>query len=498
VGPDSIRRAVITTRAQAADLTDLDADVVAVGVFKGGIDAPGAAQLLDLLGLDAFPVTPAFRGDVGQTLLLAAPGHRFGAVLLVGLGRMDEVSPARLRRVAGDVARATPRAARLATTLALVHPSRAAVEAVAEGLALGAHVDQRHRSAPAEAPDREAVLLVPSSLLADARAAVDRAGVVAEAVAWARDLVNTPPGELTPAAMAAEVAQRMPDEVAVSIRDEAWLAEQGCGGLLGVGRGSAAPPRLVELSYEPEQPLAHVVLAGKGITFDTGGLNLKPGPGMAAMKCDMAGAAAVAAALSALPALGSRIRVTGLLALAENAIGGDAQRPGDVLRTFDGTTVEVVHTDAEGRLVLADALGYGASLGPDAMVDLATLTGGCVTALGPHIAGVMGSDQQLVDDLLAAAAEAGEDAWPLPLPDDYDAWLESPVADLDNLGRDQGAQPLLGGLFLRRFTAGIPWAHVDMAGPAFLSKADARGHTPAGGTGWGVATLLAFVQRHSP
>jgi leucyl aminopeptidase len=240
-----------------------------------------------------------------------------------------------------------------------------------------------------------------------------------------------------------------------------------------------------------------VVLVGKGITFDTGGMNLKPGEGMPAMKGDMAGAAAVAGAMLAIAALGSRIKVTGLMALAENAIGGDAQRPSDVITTFDGTTVEVLHTDAEGRLVLADALGYGVSMSPDAMIDLATLTGACTVALGPWIAGLMGSDDDLVADVQAAAADAGEDVWHLPLPDDLDHWLESPVADIDNIGRDKGAGALIAGLFLRRFTADVPWVHLDIAGPAFLGPDDVRGHTPRGGTGFGVATLVSFVQRHS-
>jgi leucyl aminopeptidase len=489
---------VLTISAQAADLDALDVDLVAVGVFKGGIEGPGTAQVLARLGLDGFPVTPAFRGDVGQTLLLAAPGQRFGAVLLVGLGRMDGLSPAVLRRAAGDVARATPTVPRLATTLAEVHPTRAAIEAVAEGLALGAHTDTRFKSAPDPAPQREGILVVPPSLLTEGQAAIERARIVAEAVAFARDLVNTPPGHARPADLAAAVADGMPPDVTVAVHDETWLADHGCGGLLGVGRGSQAPPRLVELTYTPANPLAHVVLCGKGITFDTGGLNLKPGPSMVTMKSDMGGAAAVAGALSAVAALGSRITVTGLLALAENAIGGDAQRPSDVITTFDGTTVEVVHTDAEGRLVLADALGYGASLEPDAMIDLATLTGACISALGPWTAGLMGNDPDLIDDVRAAADDAGEDVWPLPLPDELEHWLASPVADIDNLGRDQGgAGALVAGLFLRRFAGDVPWAHLDIAGPAFLGPQDVRGHTPRGGTGFGVATLLAFVQRHS-
>ncbi len=488
---------MITISAVSADLSTLDADVVAVGVFKGGIEGPGTVEVLSLLGLDDFPVTPSFRGDVGQTLLLTAPGCSFGAVLLVGLGRVDGVSPAVLRRAAGDAARSTPKAARLATTLAEVHPTRAAIEAVAEGLILGSYADARFKSDQTPAPQREGVLLLPSSLLSEAGAAIERATVTADAVAFARDLVNTPPGNALPLDVAEATRDRMPGTVSVQVHDVEWLEANNCGGLLGVGQGSAAPPCLVELSYSPDNPLAHVVIVGKGITFDTGGMNLKPGDGMPAMKSDMAGAAAVAATLDAVGRLGSRVKVTGLMAMAENAIGSNAQRPSDVVTMFDGTTVEVLHTDAEGRLVLADALAYGVSMQPDAMVDLATLTGAAVVALGPWIGGLMGNDPAMIASVGAAADEAGEPLWHLPLPDDLDAWLESPVADIDNLGREKGAGALVAGLFLRRFVGDVPWVHLDIAGPAFLGPQDVRGHQPQGGTGFGVTTMLSFLQRHT-
>ncbi|MGI9018902.1 MAG: leucyl aminopeptidase [Euzebya sp.] len=488
---------MITISALALDLSALDVDVVAVGVFKGGIEGPGTAEVLGLLGLDDFPVTPTFRGDLGQTLRLGAPGQRFRSVLLVGLGRMDQVSPALLRRAAGDVTRACPKATRIATTLAEVHPTAAAIEAVADGLALGAYTFTRFKSDPDPDTTREAILLLPSSLLSEARQAIERSAVTSRAVWLARDLVNTPARQATPAHIAQVISDHMPAQVEVSVHDEEWLARNGCGGLLGVGRESASPPRLVELTYRPANPVAHVVLAGKGITFDTGGLNLKPGVGMMTMKGDMGGAAAVGAAMAALAELGGRITVTGLLALAENSFGGDAQRPSDIITTFDGTTVEVAHTDAEGRLVLADALGYAVSLKPDAIVDIATLTGASVAALGPWMAAVMGNDQDLIDNITAAADAAGEPVWQLPLFDDLDPWLESSVADIDNIGRETGAGAVVAGLFLQRFVADVPWAHLDIAGPAFLGKQDVRGHQPEGGTGFGVATLVSYVQRHS-
>jgi leucyl aminopeptidase len=239
-----------------------------------------------------------------------------------------------------------------------------------------------------------------------------------------------------------------------------------------------------------------VVLVGKGITFDTGGISLKPSAAMSTMKSDMSGAAAVLAAMTALPALGVRARVTGLLALAENMPGGNAIRVSDVLVHRGGTTVEVMNTDAEGRLVMADALAYGAESSPDVMIDLATLTGAQIVALGPAIAGLMGSDDGLVAQLEQAAEQAGERVWHLPLPEEYADHLRSEVADLRNIGRPGQAGTLVAGLFLKEFTAGIPWAHLDIAGPAFSEDGDGF-YTAKGGTGVGVRTLVAFLQNFS-
>jgi len=489
---------VLTLSADTADPRELRADLVAVPVFKGGIDGPGVQLVLSALGLDAFPVTPDFRGEIGQSLLLAAPGIAASGVLLVGLGRLDEVDAARLREAAGVAARAGAGVARIATTLAQVDPSRASLEAVAEGFALGAHREQRYRRRDADATRlAEVVVLVPSSQLTDARAALAHATITARATLAARDLVNLPPDDKRPPELARLIGELAGPACAVRVRDEADLAREGFGALLAVGRGSSAPPRLVELTYRPEDPLGSVVLAGKGITFDTGGLDLKRGGSLPLMKSDMAGAAAVAAACSALADLGIRLEVTGLCPLAENMPGADAQRPSDVLETYGGTTVEVLDTDAEGRLVLADALQYGAGLGPDAMIDLATLTGSAVSALGPYAAAVMGSDETLVGDLRQAASVAGEDLWPLPLWPSLERFLDTPVADLSNTGDDHGAGAIMGGLFLRRFTADLPWAHLDIAGPAFLEPELATGHLPAGATGFGVRTLLAYLERRA-
>jgi leucyl aminopeptidase len=488
---------VVKVAAAAEDPRQVRADLVVVPVFKGGIDGPGAGLVLDALGLDTFPVTPAFRGDIGQHLLLTAPGLTAGGVLLIGLGRMDETDHERLRRAAGVAAKAARRVRKVATTLAEVHAGGAAVEAVTEGFLLGLHEDRRFRSdTDNDAPRlREVVVLVPATRLPEARLAIRRAEVYAGATAAGRDLVNLPPDRKRPAELAGLVAEMTAGACDVDVRDETWLADHAFGGIVGVGQGSAAPPRLVELRYRPANPMGHVVLCGKGITFDTGGLSLKRGRGMEHMKSDMAGAAAVAAACSALSELGVRLDVTGLLALAENMPSGEAQRPGDVLRIHNGMTVEVVDTDAEGRLVLADALAYAAAMVPDAIVDVATLTGSAIGAVGQYAAALMGNDEDLVETLRRAAAVAGEDVWPLPLWSRLERLFDSPVADLNNTGDGCGAGAITAGLFLRRFVGEVPWAHLDIAGPAFLPADLAEGYFRPGGTGFGVRTLLAWLER---
>jgi leucyl aminopeptidase len=489
---------VLTVTASAEDPLRIATDLLVVPVFKGGIDGPGAGAVLAALGLDAWPVTPQFRGDIGQQLLLSTPGLPARGVLLVGLGRMDATNNERLRRAAGVAARAARHAPRVATTLSQVHAGPAAVEAVAEGFALGAYSDRRHLGQHAQPPPsslRDVVVLTPSSQLAEARQALVRAERYASATISARDLVNLPPGEKRPADLAEAIGALVAGSCEVESLDAAALRAEGFGGLLAVGRGSSAEPRLLRLRYRPATPLGHVALVGKGITFDSGGLNLKRGTGMEWMKADMAGAAAIAGACSVLGDLGVRLEVTALLALAENMPGRDAQRPDDVIRIHGGTTVEVRDTDAEGRLVLADALHAAAQLAPDAIVDLATLTGSSLHAVGRLAAAAMGNDAELLASLLRAAGVVGESLWELPLWDDLDHLLDSPVADLNNTGDGANGGAIMGGLFLRRFVADVPWAHLDIAGPSFRPIELAGGYSPPGGTGYGVRTLLAWLER---
>jgi leucyl aminopeptidase len=332
---------------------------------------------------------------------------------------------------------------------------------------------------------------------ADHSAAVDRAVTIAGAVALARDLTNTPSAQKSPEWLAGEAA-RVADQA--GLRSRIWtdgdLAAAGFGGILAVGSGSTRPPRLIELSYTPAGWDTHVALVGKGITFDSGGLSLKPNDGMKLMKTDMAGGAAVIAVMSALASLGVRARVTGLVAAAENMPSGSAYRPGDVITQYGGRTVEVLNTDAEGRLVLADAIAYAdAALDPAVIVGIATLTGAARVALGTSIGALYSTDDDVAAALLAAGQATGDRLWRMPLPADYLDALDSPVADLAHMARSgtagADAGSIAAALFLREFTGGRPWAHLDVAGAARATSDD--GEITKGGTGFGTRLLLAWL-----
>ena len=463
------------------------------------------------------PVTAAVLGRLGTDLAgLAGPAGRFSgkrddglvgpgygalaapAVLLVGVGPDAERTAETLRRAAAVAVAAAGRAATLAVALhraglpAADGADGAALAAVAEGTALAAYRFQRHKSAPD--PDlAEATLLVDGDRsLAAAEPVLRRAEVAARATLVARDLVNEPASRINPATLAAE-AVRLARAAGLEHRVLAGpaLRRGRFGAVLAVGGGSATGPRLVELRYRPRGARRHVALVGKGVTFDSGGLDLKRGAGMDGMKDDMAGAAAILAAITAAAELALPTAVTAILPLVENMPGASAMRPGDVVTARNGVTVEVTNTDAEGRLILADGLALAAEAGPDAILDLATLTGSVVYGLGLGCTGVFGNTPALTAEVLAAAARAGELACELPLIEDYRRFLDSEVADLLNATNEPG-DSVQAALFLREFVAGTPWAHLDIAGPA--TAKEARYYQPKGASGWGVRTLLAFLE----
>jgi leucyl aminopeptidase len=455
-------------------------------------------------GLDAaFLAARGFKGKPGETCVVAHPvtadAGTADVLVAVGLGARDEASSSTFRKAAAAFTRAAERHERAATTL-LVDPPEGLervelAQAVAEGIVLGSYRYTALKSDP-EPRALRSVALVGDGVEDDGdrvAAALEHGTAVARAACLARDLVNTPGGTLTPTLFAEKAAELgAVGGFRVGVLDGDAIEAEKLGGLLGVNRGSAEEPRFLELSWEPDQPRATVALVGKGITFDSGGLSLKPSDSMIGMKGDMAGAAAVLGAFSALDTVRPPVRVLGFLPLTDNMPGGDATRVGDVLRIRNGATVEVLNTDAEGRLVLADALSMASEAEPDAIVDLATLTGACMVALGRNVAGLMGNDDDLVARVRSAADAVGEPVWPLPLPEDLRSQLDSEVADMKNIGAGRFGGALIAGLFLERFVAdGIPWAHLDIAGPADAADEDAE--TRKGGTGFGVRTLLRLL-----
>ena len=473
----------------------LKVDAVVVGVVpgrKGLALAPGAQDVADavgkgfLAGLQGLGAT----GGAEQVVRLATLGAVKPAVVVaVGLGE-GTPSAETVRRAVGAAVRALAGSAR--TVAVSLGSDEQTVRAVAEGALLGAYAFTTYRTQDQPAPVEAVQLVVDKAAKKGLDAVVRRAEVVARAVRLARDLVNTPPSDLPPAALA-DVARREADRAGLSVEvlDHKALVKGGYGGILGVGQGSVNPPRLVHLSYRGGGP--KVALVGKGITFDSGGLSLKPAAAMEEMKSDMGGAAAVIAASAAVAELGLPVDLDAWVPMAENMPSGTAIRPSDVLTLRGGTTVEVNNTDAEGRLILADAIARACEDGPEVLLDAATLTGAQLVALGARTSGVMGNDDDLRGSVVAAAEAAGEAMWPMPLPKDLRKGLDSDVADLQNTGPREGGM-LTAGLFLQEFVAdGVRWAHLDIAGPAFNSG-EAYGYTPHGGTGAAVRTFVQVLE----
>jgi leucyl aminopeptidase len=463
-----------------------DVAALAVGVVAGGAAPDGVDG--------AFLASVGFEGKQGD--VRTVPGADGRPVLVVGLGAADSITAATLRSVAGAVARAAKRHESLALDLGAggVEPG-AAAQAIVEGLELGGY---EYRDLKSKAGDRKlARVVLVGGTSKRAQDAVAKAQVIAGAVTMARDLVNEPGGSLTPDKLAKRaVAEGEAAGFEVEVWDDKAIKREKLGGVLGVNRGSDQPARFLLLRYEPEKPRATVALVGKGITFDSGGLSIKPAEGMVGMKGDMGGGAAVLGALRVLAQLGAKVRVLGFVPLTDNMTGGDATRVGDVLTIRNGTTVEVLNTDAEGRLILADGLSLASEAQPDAIVDLATLTGACMVALGDRTAGLMGNHRGWIDQVRSAADAVGEPVWPLPLPDHLRPKLDSEVADLRNIGVGRYGGALTAGLFLREFVGeGIPWAHLDIAGPSDASEVD--GEIVKGGTGFGIRTLVELVSGFS-
>jgi len=479
------------------------ADWLVVGLPEGFEMAGQTAVLNDALGgqLTRLRESLDFTGKAGESVTIPGPsGIAAKRLLLFGLGTKEKLSEATLFKALMTAARAvsTKKTERIAFVVptapqpALDLPRRLRLLAVA--LHVGSIGQDLYRSERKRHPFQHVDLLVESGTeLTPLTSAVDAGTIVGEAMNLARELVNLPAKVIFPASFA-DRAKQLADQYRVSceVLDQSALEREKMGSLLAVSAGSDQPPRLVFLEYNNAPTGAPVLaLVGKGVTFDSGGLSIKPNDGMLTMKCDMAGAATVLATTIAIARLKLPVRVVGLMGLVENMTGGSAMKLGDVLTARSGTTIEVLNTDAEGRLVLADVLDYAISRGAQYIVDLATLTGACVVALGEDVVGAMSNNQAWCNEVLQAASTAGEDVWQLPMFSHYDELIKSDVADIKNVGGRWGGA-ITAGKFLERFVREKPWVHLDIAGPAFASSD--KPFREGGGTGCMVRTLIELAQ----
>lgn len=450
-------------------------------------------------GADLPPGVPfkelGFKAEAGSVAVVASAPET-NSTLTVYVGTAAEPDAEAQRRAIATGIKAAGKNAKIAIDFSAI--AEADLSAIAEGVVMSAYRFDTYKTPSAKNGKSDTsvkvTIITPDAKKTAATNAVKDAVAVAEAVNLARDWVNTPPADLQPAAFADSMEAKAADGVKVKVWDEKRLAKENCGGILGVGRGSQAPPRLVTLTWDPEDATTHIALVGKGITFDSGGLSIKPGASMMTMKCDMGGAAAVASAVNAIARLGLKIKVTGFACLAENMPSGSATRPGDVLTMRNGSTVEIHNTDAEGRLVLGDGLTLALEAEPDHIVDVATLTGAAMVALGSRTSAVLGNDEALEERVLAASHLAGESMWRLPIVEEMKAIVtSSSIADIKQHNPKPFGGTLFAAAFLREFVGEASWAHLDIAGPAF-NDAGAYDYTPVGGTGAGVRTLVALAR----
>jgi leucyl aminopeptidase len=483
-------------------------DVLAVPVFEGLTLGPGAKDAQDALGStlkelsEHVPVlgkpSKQFKGELGDAILVQTLGKLPAKqVLFVGMGPEEEANVGTVRRAGAIAARRVGGGKSVATTIpqAAGVPA-AAVRAFVEGFLLGSYRYLRYRSEQNSRPNRvESVVLLPGKGWEPKaiKRAMDHAAAVAEGTNLARDLTNTPAGDKSPESLAQEARKIARNGLKVKVLNEKELAARGFGGILGVGRGSPKPPRLIELRYDPPGAKRTIAFVGKGITFDSGGINLKPSDsGLDWMKMDMGGGGAVLGAMHAIAKLKPKVAVHAYVATSENMPDGNALHPGDVITQYGGKTVEIGNTDAEGRLVMADAIVYAKERGADVVVDIATLTGAMMIALGHKMFGVIGEPRTEVAKVLEAAERAGEPAWELPLNREYLEVMKSDIADLRNVAsRNVGGGAILAALFLKEFAGDTPWVHIDIAGPA---KSDEdHFENPKWATGAGVRTLVEYA-----
>ena len=473
---------------------DRPEEIICDAMVVGAFDDKGVAALEDSAksmddaldgSLSAYLAERDFKASVGTTDVIPTLSRIAAkAVVVAGLGPRDRLSTSVIRKAAGAASKRLTDRAVVATTLSAATSD--AGGAVVEGFLLGSYRYTRFKSDPKPIKTERIILMGGN------KRDIERGTVVAEAASLARDLQNEPPNSLTPDALARKAAEVADvNGLDCKIWDEKEIAKRRFGGLLAVARGAINPPRFIELGYSPKKATRHVCLVGKGVTFDSGGLSLKPASSMETMKSDMTGAAAVIATMGALKRLEAPVRVTGLIPTTENLPGGDSTKPGDVITHYNGKTTEVTNTDAEGRLILADALAYASEQDPDVIVDVATLTGGIMVALGTRMSGLFANDDDLCAELMAASDVTGEALWRMPIADEFKKDLDSDVADIKNSGPRWGSA-IIGAIFLKQHVKeGIPWAHLDIAGTDWADKPHELG--PKGATGVMTRTLIAWL-----
>ncbi len=486
-------------KADSREFHEIECDALVVAVFEGEKPEEGALAEIDKRSkgvITSMIGTGELTGKSGESAYVHNPGDmKARRLLLLGAGKKEEFTTDNVRKMAGTAARMLR--GKKARSFAILRRSQLPIGESAQAATEGGVIslfdpDKYHTSDKTENTLQEMILAAPGADLGVLRRAIERGRIIAEATNFARELINEPANVITPTELARR-AEDMAREYGLEFDalDEARMRELGMGALLGVAQGSAEPAKLITVTYEPKtESKETVAIVGKGITFDTGGISIKPSDGMEKMKYDMAGGATTIGAMRAIAQLRPPVKVIGLVPATENMPGGRAQRPGDVVRAMSGKTIEVINTDAEGRLILADALAYARKLGATKIVDLATLTGAVSVALGDVYAALLGTDQAWIDQVLAAAGKAGEKVWQLPLDKDYREQIKSEIADIKNVG-GRKAGVITAAYFIREFAEETPWAHLDIAGTAW--NENGKPHLAVGPTGFGLRTLVNLV-----
>ena len=489
-------------KVEVGDIAKIEADAIIVNIFEGVEEPGGATAVVDRAlegAIGSLVSRGVIKGKFGEVNIV----HTFGKlparmVAIVGLGRREDFNLDKISGVTGEFCRAL-RKINCRKIASVLHGAgvggielEGSAEALAEGALLGLYGFAKYKKLEYDNIEEMLIVVREEESVPILERAIHKGELIAEAVNLARDMGNEPANYMTPSQMAEvakEIAGKYDLEIKVFDRDE--IEAMGMGALLGVAKGSNQPPKLIILDYRGDEPSEEAMgFLGKGITFDSGGISIKPSEGMADMKDDMAGAAAVMMALAAIARLKPKINVTAIIPATENLPSGTALKPGDVLKAMNGKTIEVISTDAEGRLILADALSYATKLGLSPLIDLATLTGACRVALGLFYGGLFGNNQDLVDKVLGAAQRTGEKMWRMPMPEEYKEQIKSEIADIKNTGNRYGGA-ITAALFLAEFIDNTPWVHIDIAGPRLSNKES--GYIVKGATGFGVRTLIELA-----